>query len=155
MSRTADPLRHIRIASPCTASWEEMEGDDLVRFCQHCHLNVYNLSGISRREATALVREREGRLCVRFYRRRDGTLLTDNCPVGLRAARRWLVAQLGGIAGAFGLLSLLAPILPADGFQRLRHSRVSQVEPIRTLFEWLDPTAPSIPVVMGRVGGRF
>jgi hypothetical protein len=30
----------------------------------------------------------EGRLCVRFYRRRDGTILTNNCPVGLRALKR-------------------------------------------------------------------
>jgi len=38
-------------------------------------------------EAEDLLRRTEGRLCVRFYRRSDGTILTGNCPVGLRAIR--------------------------------------------------------------------
>jgi hypothetical protein len=38
-------------------------------------------------EAERLVVEKEGRLCVRFHRRADGTVLTRDCPVGLR---RWL-----------------------------------------------------------------
>jgi hypothetical protein len=97
-SRDADLLDRLRIASPCEAAWDEMEGDDLVRFCRHCQLNVYNLSGMSRREAAAFVREAEGRHCIRFYRRADGTLLTDNCPVGWRAARRRLLEHIGSLA---------------------------------------------------------
>jgi hypothetical protein len=120
-----------------------MEGSDQVRFCGHCRKSVYNLSGMSRGEAAAPVRGKEGRLCVRFYRRRDGTILTDNCPIGLRAARRWVLLQIGGVAGAFGLLALLAPLVSAEGFQRLRHSRVAQLEPFRSLFNWLDPTPPT------------
>jgi hypothetical protein len=143
MAAEKDLLAEIRVASPCQASWDEMEGSDQVRFCRQCRKNVYNLSGMSRGEAAALVREKEGRLCVRFYRRRDGTMLTDNCPVGLRAARRWLLTQIGAVAGAFGLLGLLAPLVSADGFQRLRHSPLGQVGPLRILFDWLDPTPPS------------
>jgi prepilin-type processing-associated H-X9-DG protein len=111
--RDAELLNGLRIASPCDASWEQMEGDDLVRFCRHCQLNVYNLSGMSRREAAAFLREAEGRLCVRFYRRADGTLLTDNCPVGWRAARRRLLEGIGSAAGALGLAWLI--IAPAYG----------------------------------------
>ncbi len=33
------------------------------------------------------MREREGELCVRFYRRADGTMLTADCPRGLAAVR--------------------------------------------------------------------
>jgi prepilin-type processing-associated H-X9-DG protein len=111
-SRAADRLKGLRVASPCNAFWDEMEGDDLVRFCRHCQLNVYNLSGMSRREAAAFVQEAEGRLCVRFYRRQDGTLLTDNCPVGWRAARRWLLKCLGNsMAAALGLAWLVAPVV--------------------------------------------
>jgi hypothetical protein len=29
-----------------------------------------------------LIRSKEGKLCGRFYRRRDGTILIGNCPVG-------------------------------------------------------------------------
>jgi hypothetical protein len=149
MAAEKDLLGEIRVASPCMASWDEMEGSGSIRFCRHCRQNVYNLSGMSRREATALVRETEGRLCVRFYRRRDGTLLTDDCPVGLRAARRWVLAQIGAIGAAFGLLPLVAPFVPASGLQRLRDSRLGQVEPLRRLLDWLDP-AP-VSAIMGDV----
>src|SRR5439155_9988250 len=79
-----DLLQQIRVASPCSASWEEMGGDDCVRFCEHCRLNVYNLSAMSSAEAAALVREKEGRLCTRYHARADGTMLVENCPVGFR-----------------------------------------------------------------------
>ena len=71
-----------------------MEGDDQARFCRTCRKNVYNLSEMTEGEAQALVNRLEGRLCVRFYTRADGTLLTQDCPVGLRAVRRKLVRKL-------------------------------------------------------------
>ena len=87
-------LDSIDVAAPCSAAWDSMTGDDRARFCQDCSKNVYNLSDMTRKEAEALVRENgEGRLCIRFYRRADGTVLTDNCPVGLRAMRNALVKR--------------------------------------------------------------
>jgi hypothetical protein len=81
-------LELLKVASPCHAAWEQMQGTDKVRLCGECGLNVYNLSAMSRAEAESLVRQREGRLCVRFYRRPDGTLLTEDCPRAGRAAAR-------------------------------------------------------------------
>jgi hypothetical protein len=80
-------LDEIRIASPCNADWDEMTGDAHVRFCGKCEKNVYNLSSMTRADAEALVREKEGRMCVRFYQRSDGTLLTQDCPVGVEKRR--------------------------------------------------------------------
>ena len=88
MSRFQSPLHHVRVAAPCTADWERMIGTERVRFCGQCSLNVYNLSGMTKREAEQLVTSAEGRLCIRFYRRADGTILTKNCPVGLTAIKR-------------------------------------------------------------------
>jgi len=82
MSRFSIPLDDIRIASPCPANWDEMYGDDRKRFCGDCKLNVYNLSGMTRDEAEALIMNAEGRLCVRIYRRADGSVITSDCPVG-------------------------------------------------------------------------
>ena len=81
-------LGRVRVAAPCPASWAEMEGDERVRFCRLCRLNVYNLSEMTRAEAEALLARTEGRLCARLYRRADGTVITKDCPVGLRALRR-------------------------------------------------------------------
>ncbi len=82
MPRFNSPLNNIQIASPCSADWDEMYGDDRKRFCGECKLNVYNLSGMSRDEAEVLIMNAEGRLCVRFYRRSDGSVITSDCPVG-------------------------------------------------------------------------
>lgn len=82
MQRNYSPLKNLKVASPCSAEWNEMYGDDRKRHCGDCKLNVYNLSGMTKDEAEALVMNAEGRLCVRFYRREDGSILTQDCPVG-------------------------------------------------------------------------
>jgi TonB family protein len=89
MKNTESLLSRIQIAKPCKADWESMKGDERERACQLCHLNVYNISTMSRVEAESFLRERlpQGRVCVRLYRRPDGTIITDNCPRALRAAR--------------------------------------------------------------------
>jgi hypothetical protein len=88
MKRFTNPLDNIRIASPCSADWNEMLGDERKRFCSQCSLNVYNLSGMTPGEAENLLLTSEGRVCVRFYRRADGTVLTKDCPVGWQAVKR-------------------------------------------------------------------
>jgi hypothetical protein len=105
----ASPLDDVRIASPCRANWDDMLGDNRVRFCAPCAKNVYNLSALSRDEAEVLLRESEateaagtGSLCVRLYRRADGTVLTEDCAVGVRRKRRRLVVF--GAVGA-GLMA--------------------------------------------------
>ncbi|HEY0545643.1 MAG TPA: hypothetical protein VGC91_09725 [Pyrinomonadaceae bacterium] len=90
MAKFKDPLSRVKVASPCAADWESMIGDARRRFCAQCELNVYNLSEMTKREAEELLNQTEGRLCVRFYRRADGTILTQDCPVGWRAMRRRL-----------------------------------------------------------------
>jgi uncharacterized protein (DUF2147 family) len=65
-----------------------MVGDEHVRHCAECNLNVYNLSAMTEREVQRLIANSQGRMCARFYRRSDGTMLTQNCPRGLRAVAR-------------------------------------------------------------------
>lgn len=105
--RSLPLLDNIRIASPCTASWDEMTGDERVRFCGHCAKDVYNLSGMAREESERLLRERAGNICVRLYKRHDGTVLTADCPVGVKRKRRRRIAALAvgsGLAAAGALL---------------------------------------------------
>jgi len=100
-------LNQLRIAAPCPASWQEMEGDDRVRFCRLCSLNVYNIRDMTDEEAERLISESGGKVCLRLYRRSDGTVLTKNCPVGVRhAAKRVIYAAAVGVAlllSSFGL----------------------------------------------------
>ena len=88
MARFNHPLDHVRVAAPCQADWDQMIGSERMRFCGQCSLNVYNLSHMTRADAESLIAQNEGRLCVRFYRRADGSIITKECPVGLKAIRR-------------------------------------------------------------------
>ena len=98
-------LEDVAIAAPCRASWDEMVGDEHVRFCGQCAKNVYNLSSLPRDQAQALLAAREGEVCVRLYRRADGTVLTSDCPVGVRRRRRR--RAVAGVVGG-GLLAATA-----------------------------------------------
>ena len=111
---SAAPLRleTLTVASPCSANWSEMTGDDRARFCGKCEKNVYNLSAMSAPEAEALLREKEGDVCVRFFQRADGTVMTADCPVGVRRRR---VRRLAVLATAGGALSAISAMMLPQG----------------------------------------
>ena len=87
MSVSQPNIDYLRIATPCPKAWEQMAGDERVRFCDQCQLNVYNIAELSRTDVEKLIASSEGRICARLYRRVDGTVITKDCPVGLRALR--------------------------------------------------------------------
>jgi len=98
----------IRIAAPCSARWDLMQGDERVRYCTECKLKVYNFSEMTSSEVEQLIAETEGRLCARFYRRADGTMLTRDCPNGFRAA----AIQAARVASAaFAALMSVVPVV--------------------------------------------
>ena len=117
MSYTPSLLDGMRVASPCKVSWEDMTGDDRVRFCGRCAKNVYNLSAFSREEAESLLRAGQARraehgdgVCVRFYRRADGTVLTADCPDGAARKKRRLA-----VFGALGAGLMAAGVAGCGG----------------------------------------
>lgn len=119
MARFRNNLRHVQVAAPCKVDWDQMLGDDRMRFCGQCSLNVYNLSGMTRADAEALIARSEGRLCVRFYRRFDGSIITKDCPIGVQAIKRrvsyaWqaLVSVTLTFLAGFGIHQALSSIPP-------------------------------------------
>jgi hypothetical protein len=67
-----------------------MEGDERARFCGQCRKHVYNFSAMAGPEVEALVREKQGHLCGRYFQRADGRMLTADCPSGVARRRsRW------------------------------------------------------------------
>jgi hypothetical protein len=130
MTMSESSLDLIQVASPCHASWDAMQGDDRRRFCRQCNLHVYNLSDMPRAEAEAFIGQAEGRTCVRFFRRADGTVLTRDCPVGMRAVRQRFIRAAAALAGM--LLALIggtvwhAPPTPTpSGSSRARRELLS------------------------------
>ena len=120
MPKFDSPLNNISIASPCAADWNEMYGDERKRFCGDCKLNVYNLSGMTKNEAEALVMNAEGRLCVRFYRRADGSVITQDCPVGWAKVKQR--TKLYATAVASLLMALFTGVLFVSFFSRQQSS---------------------------------
>jgi hypothetical protein len=120
MQKFTNPLDNIHIASPCSADWKEMFGDARKRFCGDCKLNVYNLSDMTRTEAENFLIAAEGRTCVRFYRRQDGSVLTKDCPVGWQAIKRRVskaatavFSMFAGLTGGLIATSLVPKEMPA------------------------------------------
>jgi hypothetical protein len=138
MPKAHDPLGRLRIAEPCRAGWEGMAGDERVRHCTLCSLNVYNFAEMTRDEVRALLIRAEGRVCARLYRRADGTVITRDCPTGIRAMRRRasrvaaaLVAALCSLpAVAFGARACEKPRLKIQGSRvKLEIERVATSRP--------------------------
>ena len=104
MPTTAPPPTRIRlemltVTEPCPADWAAMTpvGDgDRTRFCRHCQKHVYDLSSLPRAAAERLVAERVAAadptagdvMCVRLFRRADGTVVTADCDGAWRRTAR-------------------------------------------------------------------
>ena len=104
-------LENLHVAAPCSADWNRMTGDARARFCGQCEKNVYNLSDMTRAEAEALLVEKEGKLCVRYYQRADGTILTADCPSGVAKRRRKRRVIAVTFAGATVVAAAMSTVL--------------------------------------------
>lgn len=155
MGRTIalDVIDRLTVASPCDMAWDAMEGDGAVRRCGQCHLDVHDLSAMTTAEIQALLARHGDGVCVRMYRRADGTVITDDCPVGvarLRAAARRSMARL------VAALVLLATGLVAAATGERGRLRAA-TEPFVTVGDLVGaprptlPVTPPTPVIMGRV----
>ena len=129
------PLTRLTIAAPCSVEWNAMQGDERVRLCGQCEKNVYNLIGMSEDEANALLANREGQACIRAYQRSDGTLMTKNCPVGLRKLRQRMAWGFGGLAAGFAML--LSGV--TFGLSGRVGARVKRFEPFQHLARLVKP----------------
>jgi Carboxypeptidase regulatory-like domain len=148
-------IHDIHVASPCPMPWEAMAGNAQVRHCDECKLNVYNLSAMTEAEIQRLLAGRtDQRVCVRFYRRADGTLLTQDCPRRLRLlAKR--VSRLGA-----AVLSAFAGVNYGMAKTKTQPQACQRVQPSQSLANVLivitDPDGAVIPgariALMGDTG---
>jgi len=127
MARFSNQLDTVRIATPCEGNWDEMVGDHRVRHCELCNRNVFNLSGMSRQAAEAMLTNTEGKVCVRFYRRSDGTIITADCPAGIRAFRRKIARTAGASLSA--VLTFFAGLGLYSRFQP--NTQIQQIDPVK------------------------
>ena len=145
------PLANMIIASPCDVPWAQMVGDDRVRHCAACKKDVHNLSAMTRDEIDGFLARQEpsGRAaCVSLFQRVDGTVLTADCPVGVRRRRlRGLVAVTLGTGAtavlAFTALALLLHAPPTFVAPPMGQAPVSELAPVTSVaYGYVEVEAP-------------
>jgi hypothetical protein len=136
-------LNRIVVPTPCPADWNQMRGDDRMRFCATCRKHVYNFAAMTSDEALGLLRAHGGDVCGRLYRRPDGTVITADCqaepsrPSGKpwQFKLRTIMAVIAGLASAFGIVKMATVHVPADGVTVIRGAIVvpnEVLDPIQT-----------------------
>lgn len=155
MEERANPrklLEVIDITEPCQVPWETMSGDERSRFCRMCKKNVYNISEMTSEEAEKFLQQNVGLACLRFFRREDGTIVTDSCPRILRGARNFLRVIRQAVAVVIGVV-LSASVSSAQGsktgqkFEKQSSGPVSTKSSVRSKYRVrqgfvADPIAP-------------
>ena len=117
-----------------------MPGNDRIRFCGRCDLNVYNLTVMSREEIDALVRSRNGRLCGRLYLRGGRKATLRDCAGGRRVklARRAVALAVLLVIGAVSWM-----LRRVDEPDRSIHPPL-----IRKVLNWIEPEQKQIRATM-------
>jgi hypothetical protein len=145
-SADVSALNDIRVASPCTADWDKMIGDERKRFCEACGQSVYNVESLRRDEVANLL-ARGDSVCMRLFRRPDGTLMTADCPVGKRRIR---LKQIATVVGG----SLLAGVAAAVVAHEVRESKLHEIYTVEVSAEGhhhrLATQTPAITHMNGR-----
>ncbi|HQU82024.1 MAG TPA: carboxypeptidase-like regulatory domain-containing protein [Pyrinomonadaceae bacterium] len=94
-------LDAIDVKTPCDESWEEMTGNNEVRFCSHCAKNVHNISAMTRTKAEKLVKDSNGQICVRYVKNPQGKIV--NLPPKLTQIKRRAALAAGVLAASLTL----------------------------------------------------
>ena len=143
-----DPVDAVVIETPCEVPWESLTGDDRVRHCGRCSQNVYNLEAFSRADALRLIQARERRVCLRLYRRADGTVVTADCWSRLRAARRRGLVAFALAMVIVAWAQLWAMVVGLHGLRRLVGRRTMGAIPaVSRPPEHLMGAPPEVPVM--------
>jgi len=171
-------FNQLQIASPCPMLWKDMARtpEEAVRFYGDCRKNVYDVSKMSAADANQLLQRAqitgESR-CMQLYRRADGTIITDDCPVGLKRIRdQWRKLKssvTAAFAFTFGYFSMSAlaqenqPTLgkvavpqPALGEPALQTPPVAPLGGVPATCNWQDSAmkAPNVKALADKIAAR-
>lgn len=142
-----DFLDSLNVKSPCQESWDEMIGNEQVRFCSHCAKDVHDLSSMTRTQAEKLVKRANGNLCVRYVKTPQGKLITAP-PKFTQIKRRMRVAA--GVFAASLALSTIAYSQQSESAER----QVNWTQTVKKLSE-TGETNKDFSTITGTVMDAF
>jgi hypothetical protein len=114
-------LDSIDIKSPCSESWNQMQGNEQIRFCSHCAKDVHNLSEMTRKQARKIVAQADGGICVRYIRRPDGRIQT------IKNTLHQITRQTGIAAGVIGASLAASTLAYAQGEVKTNSNQNAQI----------------------------
>lgn len=119
---TSRVLDQVSIQQQCPMSWDNMVGDDRVRFCGECQRQVWNFFEMTDLEIAEVMRANPERLCAQITKTREGTLVTkDHRPT--QTQFRFSMLVMMAFATCLSPLMLVAP----------------------SIYRWLTPAAQPPP----------
>ena len=111
MKTKSGRLDRLQVPNPCPADWQQMTGDEAIRFCDTCNKQVYNLSAMTRLQAEALVSAKGGHLCIRFTRNAGGTMANSR-PLSELPQPRYQITSRRASPIASAILSAIVATTP-------------------------------------------
>ena len=102
-----------------------MQGDDKIRHCDSCNKNVFNLINMSSKEIeeTLLAQMVTSQVCVRMYKRSDGTVVTADCVSvkeklkrSIRKSALHAQAYTAAVLALIGISAIRSDALAQDAF---------------------------------------
>ena len=149
------PLPVIQIDDPCPKNWDEMDGDDQVRFCNACEKSVFNFAEMSSQEVHDVLCSGQS-VCARVTRTADGEVVTRDRRDPKPQQGSW--QKFAGVAASMAALTLAGcsreveqpqPPVPMGAVV------LPQVEPVESMgvcaMPEVDLEQPYKPILAGRI----
>jgi hypothetical protein len=113
-------LAQMTIPTPCTANWDEMEGDRRSRFCRDCGKTVFDLKEMNEVEVVSLLKECDDDFCGRITRRKNGKVVTRPTLGRFRFTIRSMLTLVAYVAAMLGFVRFIATSSVTAGTIRIR-----------------------------------
>jgi hypothetical protein len=133
-------LPQIKIDSPCSMNWDELDGDAQKRFCNSCQLHVHNFSEMHLRDVKEVLCS-SSHVCAKIIRRPDGSIVTKDD----RQSRKSWLARISSFAAAFIAVLTIGGCREEPVTGEISLPAPPTMEPVQTLGE--------VDVMMGGIGG--
>lgn len=116
---------NLRIVEPCSADWEQMDGDGATRFCRLCKKDVHDLSSMTEADARAFLSAGD-QPCIRYRHDARGDVVFTDRPGLLPRLAAAAALTLAGLASSGCLMGKRAcPVTPEEQAA----ARAAQAEP--------------------------
>lgn len=124
----------LKIDFPCTADWNQMRGNERIRYCEECNKYVYDFARLPRRQVEEMMAASPGRICAKLTYKNNSLVFLDSKPRPRPESHRAsplaaaiLTAMLGINTGA-ALPVMAAPLDPPSIVQNVVKAEAKKQE---------------------------